>query len=144
YRTGPNVFSASGGTAIFVKNNIPHHEFIPPPFQQIEATLVVLDINKNDPVTLTSIYIPPKADNYLALFDIENLIQISPNQIICGDFNAKHTAWGCPTNCTRGNVLQAFANNAGVEILAPSTPTRFGYTSANTLDLIMVRFPRPL
>ncbi|GBM88804.1 RNA-directed DNA polymerase from mobile element jockey [Araneus ventricosus] len=136
---GPNVFSASGGTAIFVKNNIPHHEFIPPPFQQIEATLVVLDINKNDPVTLTSIYIPPKADNYLALFDIENLIQISPNQIICGDFNAKHTAWGCLTNCTRGNVLQAFANNAGVEILAPSTPTRFGYTSANTLDLIMVR-----
>ncbi|GBL70831.1 RNA-directed DNA polymerase from mobile element jockey [Araneus ventricosus] len=72
-------------------------------------------------------------------FDIENLIQVSPNQIICGDFNAYHINWGCASTNHRGATLMNFINSAGLEILAPSTPTRFGTNSASTIDLAIVR-----
>ncbi|GBO23224.1 hypothetical protein AVEN_248957-1 [Araneus ventricosus] len=72
-------------------------------------------------------------------FDIENLIQFSPNQIICGDYNAHHINWGCVSTNHRGATLMNFVNSAGLEILAPSTPTRFGTNSASTIDLAIVR-----
>ncbi|GBO39452.1 RNA-directed DNA polymerase from mobile element jockey [Araneus ventricosus] len=71
--------------------------------------------------------------------DIENLIQLGPNQIICGDYNAHHTSWGCYNDNPRGIRLLNFVNSAGIEILAPTTPTRFGNNSSSTIDLAIVR-----
>ncbi|GBL87582.1 hypothetical protein AVEN_22893-1 [Araneus ventricosus] len=76
-------------------------------------------------------------NNQSAAFAI--LLQISPNQILCGDYNAHHTSWGCNYDCPRGNSIKAFALQAGLEILAPSTPTRFGTNSANTIDFAIVK-----
>ncbi|GBO23086.1 RNA-directed DNA polymerase from mobile element jockey [Araneus ventricosus] len=84
-------------------------------------------------------YVPPSSDPSMFIFDIENLIQISSNQIICGDFNAHHTSWGCNSNSHRGITLFNFVNAAGLEILAPSTPTRYGQFSSSTIDLAIVR-----
>ncbi|GBN11930.1 hypothetical protein AVEN_98219-1 [Araneus ventricosus] len=72
-------------------------------------------------------------------FDIEVLLQISPNQTLCRDYNAHNTSWGCNYDCPRGNSIKAFALQAGIEILAPSTPTRFGTNSANTIDFVIVQ-----
>ncbi|GBM25257.1 RNA-directed DNA polymerase from mobile element jockey, partial [Araneus ventricosus] len=127
------------GTAIFVKNNIPHHEIIPPTLHYVEATVVALDLNNSEKITLTSIYVPHSSDPGMFTVDIENLIQVSPNQIICGDFNAHHINWGCASTNHRGATLMNFVNSAGLEILAPSTPTRFGTNSASTIHLAIVR-----
>ncbi|GBM82442.1 RNA-directed DNA polymerase from mobile element jockey [Araneus ventricosus] len=134
-----NPFQSSGGTAIFVKNNIPHHEIIPPTLHYVEATVVALDLNNSEKITLTSIYVPHSSDPGMFTFDIENLIQVSRNQIICGDYNAHHISWGCASTNHRGATLMNFVNSAGLEILAPSTPTRFGTNSASTIDLAIVR-----
>ncbi|GBO21206.1 RNA-directed DNA polymerase from mobile element jockey, partial [Araneus ventricosus] len=139
YRDNQNLGHPSGGTAILIKNNIPHHELIPPALHCVEASVIVLDLKDRDPITLTSIYIPPTSNNYLFTFDIERLFQISPNQVICGDLNAHHVNWGCRTNSTRGVTLAHFAHNAGIEILAPNSPTRYGQNSASTIDLTLVR-----
>ncbi|GBO26347.1 RNA-directed DNA polymerase from mobile element jockey [Araneus ventricosus] len=139
YRDNQNLMHPSGGTAILIKNNIPHHELIPPTLQYVEASVVVLDLKDSDPITFTSIYIPPTSNNYLFTFDLEKLLQINPNQVICGDFNAHHVNWGCNYNNTRGVTLEHFVNNTGIEILAPSTPTRFGQNSASTIDLAIVQ-----
>ncbi|GBN83100.1 hypothetical protein AVEN_186324-1 [Araneus ventricosus] len=93
----------------------------------------------HDPITITSIYVPPTSDTSIFKFDIEVLLQISPNQILCGDYNAHDTSWDCNYDCPRGNSIKAFALQAGLEILAPSTPTRFGTNSANTIDFAIVK-----
>ncbi|GBO13759.1 RNA-directed DNA polymerase from mobile element jockey [Araneus ventricosus] len=84
-------------------------------------------------------YVPPSSDSSMFTFDIENIIQLGLNHIICGDFNAHHTSWGCNSNSHRGTTLFHFVNAAGLEILAPSTPTRFGPFSSSTIDLAIVR-----
>ncbi|GBN51452.1 hypothetical protein AVEN_106231-1 [Araneus ventricosus] len=138
-RENQDPLRSSGGTAILVKNNIPHRELIPPTLYYVEASVVVLDFNNSEKITLTSIYAPPSSDPGMFTFDIENVIQISSNQIICGYFNAHHISWGCASNNPRGVTLTNFVNNAGIEILAPSTPTRFENNSASTIDLAIVR-----
>ncbi|KAF8789920.1 RNA-directed DNA polymerase mobile like protein [Argiope bruennichi] len=72
-------------------------------------------------------------------FDLETLFQISSNQIICGDYNAKHRSWNNNTNTPRGNTLKRFANNAGLEVIAPADPTRYGYNSETTIDIALVK-----
>ncbi|GBN20035.1 hypothetical protein AVEN_81183-1 [Araneus ventricosus] len=98
YRENQDPFRSSGGTAIFVKSSIPHHQLVPPTLHYVEASVVVLELNNSERITLTSIYILLSSDQGMFTFDIENLIQISSNQIICGDFNAHHTSWGCNNN----------------------------------------------
>ncbi|GFV16615.1 uncharacterized protein TNCV_4418021 [Trichonephila clavipes] len=44
--------------------------------------------------------------------------------ILVGDFNAKHTSWGCPVSDTRGNRLHRYIMNNNIDVLAPPTPTR--------------------
>ncbi|GBO02424.1 hypothetical protein AVEN_86122-1 [Araneus ventricosus] len=129
----------SGGTAILIRNNIPHNQIIPPNLRYVEACVVAINFKNQDPITLTSIYVPPTSGTSIFTFDIEVLLQISPNQILCGDYNAHHTSWGCNYDCPRGNSIKAFALQAGLEILVPSTPTRFGTNSANTIDFAIVK-----
>ncbi|GBN05234.1 hypothetical protein AVEN_52847-1 [Araneus ventricosus] len=139
YRNNPDRTHTGGGTAILIKNNIPHYELTPPTLHYVEASIVVLNFKDKDPITITSIYIPPTTDTSLFTIDLESLIKTSPNQIICGDFNAKHTSWGCLNDCTRGKNLKHFSDLVGLEILAPTTPTRYGNNSASTIDLALVK-----
>ncbi|GBO40075.1 hypothetical protein AVEN_757-1 [Araneus ventricosus] len=106
----------------------------------VEACIVAINFKNQDLITLTSIYVPPLL--ILPIFilnNIEVLLQISPNQILCGDYNAHHTSWGYNYDCPRGNAINAFALQAGLEILAPRTPTKFGRNSENTIDFIIVK-----
>ncbi|GBN96594.1 hypothetical protein AVEN_242577-1 [Araneus ventricosus] len=139
YRANQHPQHPSGGTAILIRNNIPHNQIIPPNLRYVEACVVAINFKNQDPITLTSIYVTPTSDTSIFTFDIEVLLQISPNQILCGDYNAHHTSWGCNYDCPRGNSIKAFALQAGLEILAPSTPTRFGTNSANTIDFAIVK-----
>ncbi|GFU59796.1 probable RNA-directed DNA polymerase from transposon X-element [Trichonephila clavipes] len=107
--------------------------------QTIEATIVIITPIDHDPISIFSIYIPPRSDEYTFTIDIENLIQTSSNCVLFGDFNAPHTAWNCNTNSSRGVRLLDFVNMTNLYIAYPDSPTRFGINSANTLDIAVIR-----
>ncbi|GFW76689.1 RNA-directed DNA polymerase from mobile element jockey [Trichonephila clavipes] len=86
--------TASGGTLILIKNTIPHFTPPPTPLQHIEATIITLDPPNINPLTITSIYIPPQSDKYCFTQDLENILQINSNCVIFGDFNATHNDFG--------------------------------------------------
>ncbi|GFT01572.1 probable RNA-directed DNA polymerase from transposon X-element [Trichonephila clavipes] len=52
-----------------------------------------------------------------------------------GDFNAKHSFWGCDVDTRRGITFNHHIQRSGYRILAPPTPTRYGHDSTSTLDL---------
>ncbi|GFW30709.1 probable RNA-directed DNA polymerase from transposon X-element [Trichonephila clavipes] len=91
--------------------------------QTIEATIVILTPIDHDPISIVSIYIPPRSDEYTFTIDIENLIQTSSNCVLFGDFNAPHTAWNCNTNSSRGVRLLDYVNMTNLYIAYPDSPT---------------------
>ncbi|GFU19959.1 RNA-directed DNA polymerase from mobile element jockey [Trichonephila clavipes] len=67
------------------------------------------------------------------------IININNITILVGDFNAKHTSWGCPVSDTRGHRLYHYIINNSIEVLAPPTPTRFGIASATIIDYALIK-----
>ncbi|GFW88195.1 RNA-directed DNA polymerase from mobile element jockey [Trichonephila clavipes] len=137
--TSNENYRAFGGTLILIKNSIKHYSLLTPSMQTIEATIVILTPIDHDPISIVSIYIPPRSDEYTFTIDIENLIQTSSNCVLFGDFNAPHTAWNCNTNSSRGVRLLDYVNMTNLYIAYPDSPTRFGINSANTLDIAVIR-----
>ncbi|GFX36391.1 probable RNA-directed DNA polymerase from transposon X-element [Trichonephila clavipes] len=137
--TSNENYRAFGGTLILIKNSIKHYSLPTPSLQTIEATIVILTPIDHDPISIVSIYIPPRSDEYTFTIDIENLIQTSSNCVLFGDFNAPHTAWNCNTNSSRGVRLLDFVNMTNLYIVYPESPTRFGINSANTIDIAVIR-----
>ncbi|GFX33210.1 RNA-directed DNA polymerase from mobile element jockey [Trichonephila clavipes] len=138
--TSTENYRAFGGTLILIKNSIKKHYSLPTPsLQTIEATTVILTPIDHDPISIVSVYIPPRSDEYTFTIDIENLIQTSNNCVLFGDFNAPHTAWNCNTNSSRGVRLLDYVNLTNLYIAYPDSPTRFGINSANTLDIAVIR-----
>ncbi|GFX52860.1 probable RNA-directed DNA polymerase from transposon X-element [Trichonephila clavipes] len=129
---------ASGGTLILVKNTIPHFMPHSTPLQHIEATTITLNPPNVNPLTITSIYIPPQSDKFLFTLDLENILQINSNCVIFGDFNATHNAWNCSHNSTRGTQLKNFTDTLNINIAFPNMPTRYGTHSSNTLDIALI------
>ncbi|GFV94215.1 probable RNA-directed DNA polymerase from transposon X-element [Trichonephila clavipes] len=129
---------ATGGTLIFIKNSIPHVNPPTPTFHHVEATTVTITPPNANPVSITSIYIPPRSDNRLFTLDLETILQINSNCVIFGDFNATHSAWNCSHNSTRGTQLKTFTDATNLEIAFPASHTRYGYNSSNTLDFALI------
>ncbi|GFX37820.1 RNA-directed DNA polymerase from mobile element jockey [Trichonephila clavipes] len=59
--------------------------------------------------------------------------------IIMGDFNAKHSSWGCDVDSPRGVRLKTHIERTGYRILAPPTPMRYGHNSTSTLDFAITQ-----
>ncbi|GFV42640.1 RNA-directed DNA polymerase from mobile element jockey, partial [Trichonephila clavipes] len=126
--TSNENYRAFGGTLILIKNSIKHYSLPTPSMQTIEATIVILTPIDHDPISIVSIYIPPRSDEYTFTIDIENLIQTSSNCVLFGDFNAPHTAWNCNTNSSRGVRLLDYVNMTNLYIAYPDSPTRAVHT----------------
>ncbi|GFV12836.1 nucleic-acid-binding protein from transposon X-element [Trichonephila clavipes] len=129
--TSNENYRAFGGTLILIKNSIKHYSLPTPSMQTIEATIVILTPIDHDPISIVSIYIPPRSDEYTFTIDIENLIQTSSNCVLFGDFNAPHTAWNCNTNSSRGVRLLDYVNMTNLYIAYPDSPTRNPHDPAN-------------
>ncbi|GFX66542.1 probable RNA-directed DNA polymerase from transposon BS [Trichonephila clavipes] len=134
-----NLRRTAGGTLILVKNSLKHYCLPTPPLRALEATNIILTPPKHDPISITCVYIPPSSDENLFTIDIEHFIQIASNCILFREFNATHNAWNCKNNTTRGRHLFNFANILNLNIAFPSTPTRFGHNSANTIDIALIK-----
>ncbi|GFV58273.1 putative RNA-directed DNA polymerase from transposon X-element [Trichonephila clavipes] len=70
--TSNENYRAFGGTLILIKNSIKHYSLPTPSMQTIEATIVILTPIDHDPISIVSIYIPPRSDEYTFTIDIEN------------------------------------------------------------------------
>ncbi|GFS94961.1 nucleic-acid-binding protein from transposon X-element [Trichonephila clavipes] len=130
---------SAGGTLILIKSSLKHYCLPTPPLRALEATNIILTPSKHDPISITSVYIPPSSDENLFTLDIEYFIQTANNCVLFGDFNASHTAWNCNNISNRGRHLYNFANMVNLNIAYPPTPTRFGYNSANTIDIAIIK-----
>lgn len=120
-----------GGSSILINRNIP--------FSKINIKLqfpptIQLSVIKLDNLTIASIYISPNTvltDNFF-----DNLFSsLTPPFIIVGDFNCRHSMWGCSTDNTNGFKLFNSINNHLVCILNNATPTRLSNNNISILDI---------
>ena len=113
-----------GGTAIYIKSNIPYiQSFFPKELDtDIEYTSIIIDYYQAN-LTITSMYIRPQTP-----INTANLskIKLNKNHIILGDLNGKHTLWGSPTNDARGNTLSSFIEDNNLICLNNGEGTRLG------------------
>ncbi|GFU02604.1 RNA-directed DNA polymerase from mobile element jockey [Trichonephila clavipes] len=94
----------------------------------------------HEPILIGSTYIPPINDYFRNLgAALDTIFNITNMTILVGDFNAKHTSWGCPVNDARGNSLYRYVVNSGIDIIAPPNPTRFGTASATIIDYALTK-----
>ncbi|GFU09367.1 putative RNA-directed DNA polymerase from transposon X-element [Trichonephila clavipes] len=72
----PNSAHGWGGTAILIKRNISHFHVPTPPLRTgVEATLVALTPNDQEPFMVASIYIPPNPNYRNLSADLDTFIQ---------------------------------------------------------------------
>ncbi|GFS88756.1 nucleic-acid-binding protein from transposon X-element [Trichonephila clavipes] len=128
----------SGGTLILIKKSLPHYNTPIPQLFHVEATTVTINPPNFDPLSITSIYVPPPSDKLLFTLDLETIMQVNSHCVIFGDFNATHKYWNCSRNSTRGTQLKNFCDQVNLEIIYPDSPTRYGYNTSNTLDIALV------
>ncbi|GFX62220.1 putative RNA-directed DNA polymerase from transposon BS [Trichonephila clavipes] len=135
YTTYNPCITSHVGTAILIKISLKRTHIPTPDLKGAEATIVALTPERGDTALIISIYIPPSNSHHTLPQTIDTLMnQGFSSIIIMGDFNAKHSSWGCDVDSPRGVRLKTHIERLGYRILAPPTPTRYGYNSASTLD----------
>lgn len=104
YTTNHPDGKAHGGTAIFIKSLIKHHQ--EPSFKSdfMQATSIGIEDNMGN-LTISSVYCPPKhviTEEKFSLY----LRTLGNRFLSGGDWNAKHTHWGSRLTTTRGRELK--------------------------------------
>lgn len=142
YRTD-RTNGPGGGTAIIIKNSLPHH--LPtslPTLQNTETTSIQIPIGNNLFLLLTSAYIPPSQP--FSCHDFRLLTSGPMPSLIAGDLNSKHSNWGCRITNSRGRALLRFATATDIHIHSPPSPTHFGFHRPDILDIAISRhLPHP-
>src|SRR6267154_3826838 len=124
-----------GGSAIYVKHKIDFSEINTILFDDIEIEVsgIIFKRNKNDYITLLSVYIAP--DQIINPLHLNKLI-VDKNLIMVGDFNAKHTLWGSPKNDYRG-IISNFLEEKNLVCINKGFGTRLNVNgSLSHLDLV--------
>lgn len=93
----------------------------------LQCTVVEKDLNfllvevqtAQDPVFIGAVYVPPGT---LPPFQLFSRCRDKPFYIL-GDFNAKHTTWGCKNNNTSGIHMFNWLESTGNEMIKPCSPT---------------------
>ena len=124
-----------GGTAIFIKRSIKHHETqLDLDNKLIETTAIRIHTNRGH-IKIVSAYIPPTADTTIK--DLNELLGTNEPTIIMGDLNAKHQDWGCRVTNNRGRKLHTSLNShKNAHLTAPDEYTHID-THGN-LDILDV------
>ncbi|GFV86661.1 putative RNA-directed DNA polymerase from transposon X-element [Trichonephila clavipes] len=107
-----------GGTAILVKNSIPHHS-IQITTSTVELTSIVIESQPSN-ITICSLYNPPGPSARNLIPDLQKIFQNRSQCIIVGDYNAKHTSWSA-TSCNNpaGNAVARLIWTKGFLLTAP-------------------------
>lgn len=134
YHTNHPSGAAHGGTAIIIKKSIKHFEIPKYEHDFLQATSLVVE-DWNGPITIAAIYCPPKHKIKKELF--EQFFHSLGNKFIAGgDFNAKHTQWGCRLVTTRGRELLKSMRNNNLNHVSTAEPTYWPTDRSKTPDLL--------
>lgn len=120
YRTDRPGGVAAGGTAILVRNDLPHSRNDSPALVNIEATSCTVNINKKK-FKFTSVYKRPS--EVLQGQDIKSIFQENISTLVAGDLNSKHIQWGCNSTNQSGRRLLHVINEESLTLVAPIEPT---------------------
>ncbi|GFT03007.1 probable RNA-directed DNA polymerase from transposon X-element [Trichonephila clavipes] len=131
--------SPRGGTAIILKSSLSHHHTPTPPLVTVEATSVTLTPPNGNQILIASVYISPSRACQHIHTDLETIFGLGHVSIVCGDYNAHHTHWGGQRIDQRGVIIKNLIDTTNTQILAPPTPTRFGFNSASIIDFALTR-----
>lgn len=132
YRTD-GINGPYGGTAIFVKNCIQHHQIPSPELEHMSATFIQIQYN-NHPLLIGAVYYSP--NKKFLISELDSITQISNNFIIGGDLNAKNVEWNSRITTARGRILAKHSDLHGYQVLAPIKPTFFSYNSNILPDVL--------
>lgn len=126
YNTPRANLSRYGGTAIYIKKNIPHHLLPNYNFTNIDSTGISLDF-PNISFKVFSVYVAP--GRQFPVNNFSQLIQNNDKFFLCGDLNAKNRNWNNRYNNSYGNSLHRIVNHFQLSLHAPPTPTCFAHNS---------------
>ena len=92
---------ASGGSSIFVRNDVIHsHVHLDTNLQAVAVKITLSFV-----FTMCSIYAPP--NKYINISDLEHLLsQIREPVMILGDFNSHNPLWGSEHLTPKGRVIE--------------------------------------
>ena len=125
---------ASGGVAVIVNNNVPHHAV------KLDSALqaVAVSISLNKTFTLCSVYLPPSSP--IDIKKLDHLIDQLPKPfIVMGDFNSHHTLWECTNTNDKGRIIEDFITGHDLVLLKSSTYLHPATGSYSSLDLTICR-----
>ena len=123
YREDRNHPIASGGVAIFIKNNISHHHIFLPALLTIESVGIRIKLQNGQLISVLSVYKSPNRRFHDQ--DLENLFNLNSPTIVLGDLNCKHCIWGCRTTNPNGARLLQTISNSNIHLSAPNEATHF-------------------
>ncbi|GFU20546.1 probable RNA-directed DNA polymerase from transposon X-element [Trichonephila clavipes] len=87
----------------------------------VEATLVALTPSDQEPFLVASIYAPP-GPNYRNLgADLDGIFNIFKSAFLAGDYNAKHTSWGCNYSDPRDSIPELSSDHNPIRFHFPRT-----------------------
>lgn len=125
-----------GGVAILVREDI-SHERINVPTTECELVAIRLTF-KGRPITFIALYNPPKTD--LDIPVLEYLLNNNERTIVAGDFNCRHSQWGCLRRNKNGKKLYDFVTSKRRYTLSSTMSPTFYPDSGktpSTIDLII-------
>lgn len=142
YRLDRDSAERGGGVAVVIDRKI-RHILLPCPETKIIEAISLQIFFDNESFILTSVYFPGSTSaDCTRIFkeDIQHLTSLHPSHIITGDFNARHTYWGCVRQNQAGKILYEEMCSSQFSIFHSDSPTHFPENGGNpsTLDFLLV------
>lgn len=130
HRNRINPIHARGGSAIFVRDNIPAEEIV------ISLNLKVIAISASilQKITICNVYIPNSYSVTQAELD-DLTRQLPTPYLIVGDINCHNRLWGLTRIDTRGKFVERWLNNTNLSLLNLESSTHF-YCLSGTFSAI--------
>ena len=126
---------AAGSAALLVHNTIRHRAAPVDRHPHIEAVTVDILAKPLGWIRVSSVYYRP-AKPWDPDFILKVLGEGEGPSILLGDLNAAHKSWNSRSPNQRGSQLKDLADEEGLTVLGPITPT---HESGNVLDIAIVR-----
>ncbi|KAF0710293.1 Uncharacterized protein FWK35_00028005, partial [Aphis craccivora] len=119
FKNRVNPGRASGGVAIFTKDNIESEEV----YLNTHLEAIAVSIKLQKQICICNIYIPDSTP--LTLHDLSQIISLLPKPfVILGDFNSRNTLWGSSYTDKRGKIMERLLERSDLILLNNGKPTR--------------------
>ena len=122
-----------GGVAIFVRDTIYTDRFSKKTIDLCEIATVDVKLRSRNVIRIVTVYCPPMIPLSDRALDF---LVLGKRTIICGDLNAKHTAFGCRTTNSNGIALLQTIKDRKLTMLSTGEPTHL--STLGTLDQLDV------